>query len=158
MINQRSKWNSLTQLIRRWTFRFGNFLSGQDLEFSSGNGFPCASSLSSFLFGFLISAGPCHKFPCTSSLIFSLLVDAPWESQYPAMEMSEKKVKIIMRNLSTDQGQRMARSAPCNTNFAALDEAGNRPVVSLIRRLHRVSSNKTFVVPNVALLPSLSQA
>ena len=33
------------------------------------------------------------------------------------------------------------------------DEAGNRPVVSLIRRLRRVSSNETFVVPNSALYP-----
>ena len=30
----------------------------------------CPSSL------FSVSAGPCDKFPCTSSLVFSLLVDA----------------------------------------------------------------------------------
>ena len=33
-------------------------------------------SLSSFLFGFSVSAGPCDRFPCASSLILSLLVDA----------------------------------------------------------------------------------
>ena len=39
---------------------------------NSGNGFPCASSLSSFLLGFSISAGPCDRFPCTSTLVLSL--------------------------------------------------------------------------------------
>ena len=34
------------------------------------------SSLSSFLFGFSVSAGPCDEFPRTSSLILSPLVDA----------------------------------------------------------------------------------
>ena len=37
--------------------------------------------------------------------------------------------------------------------FAVLDEVGNRPVVSLIRRLRRVSSNKIAIVPNFALYP-----
>ena len=39
---------------------------------NSSNGFPCASSLSSFLVGFSISAGPCDRFPCTSTLVLSL--------------------------------------------------------------------------------------
>ena len=42
----------------------------------SCNGFPRTSSLSSFLFGFSVSAGPCDEFPRTSSLILSLLVNA----------------------------------------------------------------------------------
>ena len=29
-----------------------------------------------FYLGFSVSAGPCNRFPCTSSLILSLLVDA----------------------------------------------------------------------------------
>ena len=40
---------------------------------NSGNGFPCAGSLSSLLFGFSISAGACDRFPCTSTLVLSLL-------------------------------------------------------------------------------------
>ena len=38
--------------------------------------FPRTFSLSSFLFGFSISAGPCDEFPRTPSRILSLLVDA----------------------------------------------------------------------------------
>ena len=37
--------------------------------------------------------------------------------------------------------------------FAVLVEVSNTPVVSLIRRLRRVSSCKTFVVPNFTLYP-----
>ena len=38
--------------------------------------FPRTSSLSSFLFGFSVSVGPCDRFPCAGSLTLSLLVDA----------------------------------------------------------------------------------
>ena len=55
---------------------------------NSSNGFPCASSLSSFLFGFSVSGAPCDRFHCTSSLIFSLLVDSGYS--FPAMKMWEK--------------------------------------------------------------------
>ena len=36
----------------------------------------CTSSLSSLLFGFSISAGPCDRFSCTCSLVLSLLLVA----------------------------------------------------------------------------------
>ena len=42
----------------------------------SNDEFPRTFSLSSFLFGVSVSAGPCDEFPRTSSLILSLLVDA----------------------------------------------------------------------------------
>ena len=58
-----------------------------------------------------------------------------------------------LRNLSTDPEQRMARSSPCNACLPHLMRRGNRPVVSLIRGLRRVSSGKTSVTPNFALYP-----
>ena len=59
---------------------------------NSGNGFPCVSSLSSFVFGFSVCAGPCDRFPCASTLVLSLLSVAGCSvgSQYPAMKMKEK--------------------------------------------------------------------
>ena len=123
---------------------------------NSGNGFRCASSLSSFLFGFSVSAGPSDKFPYSSSLIFSLLVDAGCSVGVTVScdedvgEGSEDEVEELVGETPDNEWHVVLCGPPI---FAVLDEVGNRPVVSHIRKLRRVSSNQIAVVPNVALYP-----
>ena len=115
---------------------------------NSGNGFPCAGSLSSFLFGFSTSAGPYDRFLCTSTLVLSLLgvagcsVGVTVSFDEDAREVGEGEVEELVE-----------RSSPCNACLPHLMRRANRPVVSLIRGLRRVSSGKTSVTPNFALYP-----
>ena len=109
-----------------------------------------------FYFGFSVFAGPCDKFPCTSSLVLSLLVDAGYSVGVTVScnedvgEVGEDEVEELVDGTLDNEWHLVLRKTLI---FAVLDEVGNRPVVSLIRSLRRVSTNKIAVVPNFALYP-----
>ena len=96
--------------------------------------FPRTSSLSFWIWflGFCWSTRRVSS-PSTSSLILSLLVklDAPWESRFPAMNMLEKLVKMRLKSLSIDRGQRMLHSSAFldDVGFLATGPVVKKPVI-----------------------------
>ena len=117
-------------------------------------GFPVLVHCPHF-FGFSISVGSGDEFPRTSTLVFTYWCCWRFRGSHGVLRWRCRRSRRrwswgTCRQTRDNEWYIVLR---VTLIFAVPDEAGNRPVVSLIRRLRRVSSNETFVVHNFAHYP-----